>query len=95
MQRKLHRGIYLLFLYELNKNNMILPKFLIADNEDFPENTYVVHTESPRFILDVDSEEFEILDGSDKENPELNNLISQALEFYEEELERYDDEDEE
>lgn len=73
---------------------MILPKFLIADNEDFPENTYVVHTQSPRFIVDVDTEEFEILDGSDKNSPEMNDLIVQALEFYEEELDKYDDDDE-
>lgn len=72
---------------------MILPKFLIADNEDFPENTYVVHTESPRFILDADTEEFEILDGSDRENPELNSLFVQALEFYENELDKYDEEE--
>ena len=74
---------------------MILPKFLIADNEDFPENTYVVHTESPRFIIDVDTEEFEMLDGSGKDSPEVRDLIIRALEFYEDELDRYDDEDDE
>lgn len=74
---------------------MILPKFLIADNEDFPENTYVVHTESPRFIIDVDTEEFEMLDGSDKNSADVNDLIIRALEFYEDELDRYDDEDDE
>lgn len=72
---------------------MILPKFLIADNEDFPENTYVVHTESPRFIVDVDTEEFEILDGSDRNAPGMEDLIVRALEFYEDELDRYEDEE--
>ncbi|MDU1903464.1 MAG: hypothetical protein E6772_01665 [Dysgonomonas sp.] len=72
---------------------MILPKFLIADNEDYPENTYVVHTESPCFILDVDSEEYEIMDGSQIAEEDLSELIMQALEFYEKELDRYDDED--
>ncbi|HCO67459.1 MAG TPA: hypothetical protein DIT04_06865 [Dysgonomonas sp.] len=72
---------------------MELPKFLIADNEEYPENTYVVHTQSPCFILDVDTEEYKILDGSDKSNPVIKELIAEALEFYEEELDRYEEEE--
>lgn len=73
---------------------MELPRFLIADNEEFPENTYVLHTEKPRFILDVDSEEYEILDGSKVEEEAMQDLIEQALGFYEDELEKYDKEEE-
>lgn len=73
---------------------MELPRFLIADNEEYPENTYVLHTEKPRFILDVDSEEFEILDGSVVEEEAMQDLIEQALGFYEAELDKYDEEDE-
>ncbi|MBD8346529.1 MULTISPECIES: hypothetical protein [unclassified Dysgonomonas] len=73
---------------------MELPRFLIADNEEYPENTYVLHTEKPRFILDVDSEEFEILDGSEVEEEAMQDLIEQALGFYEAELDKYDEEDE-
>lgn len=73
---------------------MELPRFLIADNEEYPENTYVLHTEKPRFILDVDSEEFEILDGSEVEEEAMQGLIEQALGFYEAELDKYDEEDE-
>lgn len=72
---------------------MVLPKFLIADNEDYPENTYVVHTESPYFILDVDSEEYKILDGVLVTESQMSGLIMQALDFYENELDRYDDEE--
>jgi len=72
---------------------MILPKFLIADNEDYPENTYVVHTENPCFILDVDSEEYKIMDGSQVTKEDLSELVIKALEFYEDELDRYDEED--
>lgn len=74
---------------------MELPRFLIADNEEYPENTYVVHTEQPRFILDVDSEEYEILDGSKVDEEVMQDLIEQALGFYEDELEKYDEEEEE
>lgn len=74
---------------------MNLPKFLIADNSDYPENTYVVHTHSPRFIIDVDSEEFEMLDGSDPDTEYLPVLIGQALGFYEDELDHYEEEEDE
>jgi len=72
---------------------MILPKFLIADNDEFPENTYVIHTEKPRFILDVDTEEYEILDGSVVTEESISALIVEAFQFYENELDRYEDED--
>lgn len=72
---------------------MELPRFLIADNEEYPENTYVLHTERPCFILDVDSEEFKILDGSDIEEDAIQSLIEQALVFYEDELDRYEEEE--
>ena len=29
---------------------MKLPKFLLADNSDFPEDLFVVHTEYPRSV---------------------------------------------
>ena len=38
---------------------MKLPKFLLADNSEFPEDLFVVHTEYPRFILNVEEEEVE------------------------------------
>lgn len=72
---------------------MELPRFLIADNTEYPENVYVVHTETPKFILDVDSEEVEILDGSKIEENGLQDLIEQALGFYESELDSYEEEE--
>ena len=41
---------------------MKLPKFLMADNSEFPEDLFVVHTEYTRFILNVEEEEVEWLD---------------------------------
>jgi len=73
---------------------MELPKFLIADNEDYPENTYVVHTGSPCFILDVDSEEYKILDGSEPPAGSMEELLAQAFGFYEDELDRYEEDEE-
>ncbi|GAB6012313.1 hypothetical protein [Viscerimonas tarda] len=68
---------------------MIIPKFLVADNSEYPENIFIVHTESPRFILDVDSEEVEWLEKEPKTGVE--GLIQQALDFYESELDSYED----
>lgn len=72
---------------------MELPRFLIADNSEYPENVYVVHTESPRFIVDIDSEDVEILDGSDIDDEVLQDLVEQAFGFYESELDSYEEED--
>lgn len=72
---------------------MVLPEFLIADNDDFPENVYVVYTGHPRFIIDVDTEEYEILDNSIIKDEDLQDLIVRALEFYEKELDKYEDEE--
>ncbi|MDL2214816.1 hypothetical protein LJC00_01340 [Dysgonomonas sp. OttesenSCG-928-M03] len=73
---------------------MDLPKFLIADNDDYPENTYVVHTQTPRFIIDVDTEEYEIMDGSLTDQKLLSELLVEAIGFYEDELDRYEEDDE-
>lgn len=73
---------------------MELPRFLIADNSEYPENIYVVHTQSPRFVLDIDSQDVEILDGSEIEEGILADLVEQALGFYETELDSYEEEEE-
>lgn len=75
---------------------MLLPKFLIADNSDYPENVYVLHTEKPRFVLDIDSEEIKWF-GEEPEGDDLiEDLTRQAFAFYESELDSYEeDEDEE
>jgi hypothetical protein len=78
----------------------MIPKFLLGDNSDLPDAVFVIHTEFPRFILDLDAEEVEWLDEVDvKEEEELSDelmqLIDQAQDFYERELDRYEAMDEE
>ena len=77
---------------------MTIPKFLIADNSDFPEDLYVLHTEYPRFLLNVEAEEVEWFDelgeeGDDEEEvaAEATKVVEQAFAFCEAELEKYDD----
>ena len=73
---------------------MDLPKFLIADNSDYPENIFILHTDSPIFILDVDSNNVKILDGSTPSEETINSLKELAYAFYEKELDSYEEEEE-
>lgn len=75
---------------------MKLPKFLMADNSEFPEDLFVVHTEYPRFILNVEEEEVEWLDdleGDDEETiaNEATKVVEEAFKWCDEELAKYDD----
>ena len=78
---------------------MELPKFLMADNSDFPLDLFVVHTENPRFILNVKEDEvecFDKLEGDEEEAlNELNLLVRQAFDFFESEIRKSEDEDDE
>lgn len=73
---------------------MDIPKFLLGDNTDFPEATFIVHTEFPRFILNLENDEVEWLEDFDQsDEEELKNetegLIQGATDFYDREIERY------
>ncbi len=75
---------------------MELPKFILGDNTDFPNAIFVIHTEFPRFIInleDDDVEWFEDFDQHDQKELELEteNLIEQASEFYDREVAHYED----
>ncbi|HLT52998.1 MAG TPA: hypothetical protein VKZ97_03885 [Flavobacteriaceae bacterium] len=75
---------------------MDLPKFLLGDNTDYPDAVFVVHTEFPRFIINLANDEVEWLeefDASEREELEMEttSLIAQATDFYDREIARYDD----
>lgn len=73
---------------------MKLPKFLLGDNTDHPEDIFIVHTEYPRFIINLVDDEIEWLEDlvndqqSTLEN-EVRSLIEDASRFYDREMERY------
>lgn len=78
---------------------MKLPKFLLADNSEFPDDLFVVHTEYPRFILNVEEEDIEWLDDLEGDNEEdmadeVTKIVQEAFEWCDRELDEYDDEDE-
>lgn len=75
---------------------MDFPKFLLGDNTDYPEAIFVIHTEFPRFIINLENDEVEWLeDFETSDEEELANeaefLITAASEFYDREVARYED----
>ena len=74
---------------------MELPKFLLGDNTDYQNSIFVIHTEYPRFIINLENDEvewFEDFDQNDQKELELEteNLVKQATEFYDREVLRYE-----
>jgi len=75
---------------------MEFPKFLLGDNTDYPTAIFVIHTEYPRFIINLENDEVEWLeDFSPEDEKELESeakmLIEQATAFYDREISRYED----
>ncbi|MFL1895990.1 hypothetical protein ACJRPK_09830 [Aquimarina sp. 2-A2] len=75
---------------------MAFPKFILGDNTDLPEAIFVIHTEFPRFIINLADDEVEWLeefDASDEKElqEEAENLFKAANDFYDREIERYEE----
>lgn len=72
---------------------MTLPKFLLGDNTDHPEDIFIIHTEYPQFIINLVNDEIEWFDDIQGDEAELANtvavLIEEASIFYDREMERY------
>ncbi len=75
---------------------MEIPKFLLGDNTDFPTAIFIVHSEYPRFIINLENDEVEWLEDFTAEDEkeletEAENLIQQATDFYDREVARYEE----
>ncbi|MDB9913886.1 hypothetical protein OAD06_06245 [Flavobacteriaceae bacterium] len=73
---------------------MTLPKFILGDNTNFPEAIFVIHTEFPRFIINLQNDEVEWLEEFDKEDQkeledETETAIEEASKFYDSEVAQY------
>ena len=73
-----------------------LPEFLLADNADFPEAVFVVHTHFPRFILNLANDELEWWETFSKEDKEqateeMAHWIERATAFYDTEINKLTD----
>lgn len=74
---------------------MDFPKFLLGDNTDYPNAIFVIHTEFPRCVINLENDEVEWLEEFDKNEEkelleETENLLKAANDFYDREIERYD-----
>lgn len=76
---------------------MNLPKFLLGDNTDHMDAIFVVHTEFPRFVINLVDDEIEWFE--DLQSDDTNELaeivaglIEEATAFYDREMERYESE---
>lgn len=75
---------------------MNFPKFILGDNTDLPNAIFVIHTEFPRFIINLENDDIEWLEEFDEydENQllsETENVIKKASAFYDREVARYSD----
>ncbi|MCD2259756.1 hypothetical protein [Psychroserpens luteolus] len=75
---------------------MELPKFILGDNTDHPNAIYVIHTEFPRFIINLEDDDVEWFEEFDEQDQreiesEAENLIQAATDFYDREVARYDE----
>ncbi|MEM6516075.1 MAG: hypothetical protein AAF688_07815 [Bacteroidota bacterium] len=75
---------------------MQLPKYILGDNTDYPNAIYVIHTEFPRFIINLEDDDIEFLEEFDQQDQkeienEMENLIQEATDFYDREIKRYDE----
>lgn len=75
---------------------MKLPKFLLGDNSAYPDTIFVIHTDYPRFIMNIITDDLELLETIDvtdknKLNTEMENLVQAAVDFYDNELKNYTD----
>jgi len=82
----------------------MLPKFLLADNSlETPDTIFVVHTETPRFIVEADIDDFwnnqvvHWLDGEPGDEDYMTGLVQEAEDFLEKEFDNEEllDEEEE
>ncbi|MFY0482138.1 hypothetical protein ACI6PS_05985 [Flavobacterium sp. PLA-1-15] len=75
---------------------MELPKFLLGDNTDFPEDIFIIHLDYPRFIINLKDDEVEFMEEDEdldeaELNAEMESLITQANAFYDREIARYEE----
>jgi hypothetical protein len=80
---------------------MKVPKFLVGDNTESQDTVFIIHTQSPKFILNLDTDDVMWMDddlpellGTDDE-AELTTAISELLaladEFYQREIDHYEE----
>ena len=73
---------------------MDLPRFILGDHSDYPQDIFIIHTLYPRFIINLKDDEVEFLEPITQEDQseleeETAKLIKEATDFYDAEIEKY------
>ena len=73
---------------------MKIQKFILGDHSEYPNSIFVIHTEFPRFIIDLENDKIEWLEEFDTQDEkelkfEAENAIIQASAFYDSEINKY------
>jgi len=74
---------------------MKTPPYLIADNSTLENDIFVIHTEFPRFLLNLYTDEIEWLDQFSeqeaKENADIiEESVKKAYDFFDAEMKNYE-----
>lgn len=77
---------------------MKLPRFLIGDASEAPESIFIIHTEYPRCIIDLSTDELQFWEDISKEDEdelkqEYESLVKEASDFYDAEVLFYENEE--
>ena len=72
-----------------------LPEFLLADSSEYPESIFVIHTNFPRFVINLQNDEiewWESFTAEDKEiaTQEVADWVEQATRFYDQQISSYE-----
>ena len=75
---------------------MDLPKFVLGDNTDYPDDIFIIHLDYPRFIINLKDDEVEFMEEDEdldeaELNAEMEDLIVAANTFYDREIARYEE----
>ena len=75
---------------------MDFPKFILGDNTDFPDAQFIIHTDFPRFVLNLENDDVQWLEDFDQHDQkeletEAEQLMQEAYDFYDREISRYED----
>ena len=60
---------------------MKIPKFILGDHSEYPNSIFVIHTEFPRFIIDLENDEIEWLEVFDTQDEKLWQRIKRDVDL--------------
>lgn len=72
----------------------MLPRFILGDNTDHPDDIFIIHTEYPKFIINLANDSIEWMEEIEAEDEkylkeEMQNFVKEASDFYDREIERF------